>query len=294
MLRDLIAENNPQYVMDLTDQSQSGNWCWSNLVRYPDELGAASGVLLVMCDARSVGQLPRESKAMEALFRKVRGDFPNAAIVAAIYPEKENLSDTTVMALTSELQDDQTLAAAYGVHLVDYRQFVIDDVAGGEPLTTYIAADELVHPTTYGKETLVDMIYNAAIAGVWLTGESHGALPSAIYDTDGYYTNTTPQRILGNANDGTTGTWTTTDTRIESSEAGATVTFIVTCRSFGLYSAGTTNTYCDVKIDDGAWQENVYITQNGQYFDDLSDAEHTIVIRVRTGVAIRIDEFWAI
>lgn len=281
--------------MALTDQSVSGNWSWSNLVRYPDELGAAAGANLIMCDNRTPGQYPREQKSLEAMYRKIRADFPNAAIVAAIYPEKENLADTTVMALTAQQEADQVLAAAYGVHLVNYRQAVIDDVAGGEPLTTYLAGSELVHPTTYGKGVLVNMIYAAAFAGGWLASESHGALPTAIYDTDGYYTDATSQRIDGNTGTETGTGWADVGTAgRESSTAGDTIQFVVTRRSFGLYSAGTANTVCDVQIDGGDWQENVAVTHNGNYFDDLSDGEHTIVVRVRADAAIRIDEFWAI
>lgn len=295
MLQAVIAENKQQYIVDLTNQARDGNWSWSNLVRYPDEMGVMSGANLIMCDNRSAGYSPREQKSLEAMYRKVRTAFPNAAIVAAIYPEKTDLADTTVAALSSQQQDDQTLAAAYDVHLVDYRQAVIDAVAGGEPLTTFIAGSELVHPTTYGKGVLVDMIYAAANAGGWLAGESHGALPTAIYDTDGYYTDATPQRVNGNTGVETGTGWADVGTAgRESSTAGDTITFTKTCRSFGLYSAGTANTTCDVQIDGGTWQTDVAVTHNGQYFDDLSDAEHTIVIRVRTGVAIRIDEFWAI
>lgn len=229
------------------------------------------------------------------MYRKIRTDYPNAAIVAAIYPATLDPTTNVIEDLSQRELDDQVLAAAYDVHLVDYRQAVIDAVAGGEPLTTYIDIGETVHPSETGKNLLVQMVYDAANAGGWLAGESHGALPTAIYDTDGYYTDTAPQRANGNTGVETGTGWANVGTAgRESSTAGDMITFTATCRSFGLYSAGTANTTCDVQIDGGAWQTDVAVTHNGQYFDDLSDAEHTITIRVRTGVPVRIDEFWAI
>lgn len=278
-----------------TTQARDGNWPWSNLVRYSAGIGTAD-VDLVLCDIRPTN-IVREMKAAEALIRKIWTDRPTARILSVIFPGKNAPEDTTVADKTELNLAQEALAAHYGIPNIDYRAAVIAAVAGGAPLTDYIAADETIHPTLdVGHPLAASLVeaYLAANPSFTFGPANHSTLPEPLYDTDGYYTDTTRQRILGTANDGTTGTWTTTGTRIESSEAGATVTFVVTCRSFGLYSAGTANTVCDVQIDGGAWQENVAVTHNGQYFDDLSDAEHTIVIRVRTGVAIRIDEFWAI
>lgn len=262
-------------------------------MRLPDELLAGTAPDLVLCDYRSVaGANARNRKALEAITRKIYTANPAARIIAPIIPAPDGVDPTQIGDLTADDILDNALAAYYGVHLVDLRQAEIDLIALGNPITDYIGGG--THQTVAGH-AIASGLEVALLQSLGIyTAESHGTLPAPLYDTDGYYTDTTPQRILGNANDGTTGTWTTTGTRIESSEAGATATFVVTCRSFGLYSAGTANTVCDVQVDGGAWLENVTVNHNGQYFDDLSDAEHTIVVRVRTGVAIRIDEFWAI
>lgn len=248
---------------------------------------------MVLCDYRAVaGANARNRKALEAITRKIYTANPSARIIAPIFPTPDGEDPTQIADLTADEITDNALAEYYGVHLVDLRQTEIDLIALGNPITDYIS--DGVHQTTAGHAIASGLEQSLLTSLGRYTAENHASLPARLYDTDGYYEDTTPQRILGTANDGTTGTWSTTGTRIESNTAGSTATFIVTCRSFGLYSAGTANTVCDVQIDGGAWQENVTVTHNGQYFDDLSDAEHTIVVRVRAGAAIRIDEFWAI
>ena len=278
-----------------TTQAASGNWPWSNLVRYPANLKLAD-VDLVLCDIRPP-DVTRQVWAAEALIRRIWTDRPTARILSVTFPHKNDLSDTTVAALDDYETAGNAMADYYGIPRIDYRAAVIAAAAGGDPLTKYIAAGELIHPTLAdGHPLAASLVETYLLANPSFTfgPADHSTLP-AYYNAEAeYYATTEPQRINGTANDGTTGTWSTTGTRIESSEENATVTFIVTCKSFGLYSAGTANTVCDVQIDGGAWQENVAITQNGNYFDDLADGEHTIVIRVRSGVAIRIDEFWAI
>lgn len=276
-------------------QAVGGNWPWSNLVRYPANLQTAN-VDLVLCDIRPT-DTARQLYAAEAMIRRIWTDRPNARILSVIFPHKNELSDTTVAPQDATDIAGDALTAHYGIPNIDYRQAVIDAVAGGDPLTKYIAADQLIHPTMDEGHTLAASLveaYLAAHPSFTFGTADHSTLPALYNAAAGYYSTTEPQRILGTANDGTTGTWTTTGTRIESSEAGATATFIVTCHSFGLYSAGTANSVCDVQIDGGAWQENVAVTHNGNYTDDLADGEHTIIIRVRSGAAIRIDEFWAI
>lgn len=272
---------------DFTNQARSGNWPWSNLVRLDDELLSGNAPEIVLCDFRSVSP-GRQQASLEAIIRKIWTANPQARIISPIIP---SVSGGEIAALDQQALDDHAMAAVYGVHMVDLRQAEIDLVAQGHLLTEYVS--DGTHQTATGHALASSLEQSLITSSGLLSPENHSILPARIYD-DGYYETTEPQRILGNANAGTTGTWNTTGTRIESSEENATVTFVVTCHSFGLYSAGTENSVCDVQIDGGAWQTNVAVTHNGNYFDDLADGEHTIVIRVRSGVAIRIDEFWAI
>lgn len=260
-------------------------------MRYPAKLQTAD-VDVVLCDLRptNTGQ---ELKAAEALIRRIWTDRPGARIISPIFPARDT-GATTV----NELEDYEiaanTLCQHYGVIQIDYRQAVIDLVDDGADLNTYMA-DE-IHPTTAGQQLCFEMIRDYLIANpdIIHEAEDHNTLPARLYDDGGFERE--PARIVGTDNDSTTGTWSTTGTRIESSTAGSTVTFTATCQSFGIYrsDSGYVTATVDVQIDGGAWQLARAISHNGFYGTNPEYGEHTITIRVRTGSTVRIDEFWAI
>lgn len=293
LVKEWVMQTQPKYSVQWINQARSGTLPWNNLVRAPAEILSASKEIVV-CDFRMAtltDYAGRQPMALEALIRKMWVANPQARIVAPIFPGCADPSIDVVSDLSAEDLADIALAAHYGVHLVDYRQEVINRIALGEHLSVYMA--DAVHQTDVGYALAASM-EDAEIASHDLfSSEDHSVLPARVYDLDGYYENTVPQRKSGTDNDGTTGTWTTTGTRIESSEAGATVTFLTTCRSFGLYSAGVANTVGDVSMDGAPFVLNRTIGYNS-YQLAVSDGPHTITVRVRAGVPIRIDEFWAI
>lgn len=283
--RGLIASANSNLYTKYTSQAVGGNWPYSNLVRYPDELQKTQPIELFLTDYRIVTAL--DYKALEALTRRIFTDNPRAIIVSPIIPVDANLDGAVDDQIQSEL-DSATLATQYGVHLVDYRQAVIDLVAGGALLTDYI--QDTIHPTNAGCELCGQMVYDAIVANSWLTPENHSSLPARLYD-DGSYENE-PVRINGTENTSKTGTWTETGTRIESSEVNATITFTATCQSYGVYrSDNLDNNNVSVSVDSGAYSE-LLVNRNGVAIV-AGRAEHTITIKVLSGTVI-IDEFWAV
>lgn len=290
IVRDWIITHNPDKQVNWTQQAVSGNWPWANLVRYPAQLQSAMPVDIILCDYRAT-EAGREIASLEAMTRRIYTDNPQAVIIAPIIPVNEN-GDGLVDAIDALQTETNEMGIYYGIHLVDYRQEVIDRVASGDSLSLYMA--DAIHPTALGQQVCGDMIIDAIIANGWLSPENHNILPARLYD-DGSYEENEPSRQVGTA--GTrTGTWTVTGTRIESSTAGSTVEFTATCQSFGIYrsDSGYPIAVVDVQIDGGAWQEAQAISHNGFYGTNPAYGAHTIKIRIRAATSIRIDEFWAI
>lgn len=285
LVRDWLRETEFGRSTGLYNQARSGNWPWSNIIRYQAELHAnISDIYLT--DFRIV-EPGRDDRALEALCRRIYTDNPRAVIISPTFPVDETL-DGAVDALDQRATDSLALAAHYGVHIVDYRQAVIDLVAGGASLTTYLA--DTIHPTVVGQQLCATMI--EAMIVPLLDGEDHSSLPARLYDNGEY--EQPPTRKNGTAYDSVTGSWTATGTRIESSSAGATVTFSATCSQFGIYNAISVYGTLDVQIDGGAWLTARAITHNGYYGTALTYAAHTIAFRIPAAGSIRIDEFWAI
>lgn len=289
LVKNWIITTRPEKLVSWTPQAISGHWPWSNLIRYPAQLRASMPVNVVLCDYRLVND--RDYPALEALTRRIYTDNPQAVIISPIFPEDTG-ENGAVDALTQLNIDSAALGEHYGVHFVDYRQEIIDRVAGGDSLSLYMA--DAIHPTSLGQQICEAMIEAEILANNWLIPEDHSILPARLYD-DGSYEENEPSRQVGTA--GTrTGTWTVTGTRIESSTAGSTVEFTATCQSFGLYrsDSGYTIAIVDVQVDGGAWQEAQAISHNGFYGTNPAYGLHTIKIRIRAATSIRIDEFWAI
>jgi hypothetical protein len=290
LMKNWFIANYPQYQVTRMSQALGGNWPWSNLVRYPANLGSIN-CDLVLCDVRPTNT-GRELLAAEALIRRIYTDNPTARIISPIFPANQDGDPTTVDAKLANEIAGETLCTAYDIVMVDYRQAVIDAIAEGANISTYMA--DIIHPTTAGRYLCYEMVRDYLIAHPsWmLSPGNHSVLPPRVNAGSADYENE-PVRIVGTGRDAVTGTWTATGTRIESNETGATITFHATCQSFGLYTPGTYNTVADVQVDGGDWLTDCTIGYNG--FDgDLIRGPHTFVVRVRAGVPLRVDEFWAI
>lgn len=283
-----LDQNYPAYLQTWDNQAISGHWPWSNNIRANAEILSASKDL-ILCDFRPTNT-GREMEAAEAIIRRIWTANPTARIISPIFPSSSDMINVSALSAT-ELAAN-ALATYYDIPLIDYRQAVIDLVAGGALLTTYLA--DTIHPTAAGHALCASLVeaYLQANPGFTITSANHYTLPARQYDNGDY--EASPTRLYGTAYTSRTGAgWTDTGTRTENSTEGDTITFTATCKSFGLYSAGTANSVADVQIDGGEWQTNRTISHNG-YDQDISLAPHTITIRVRAGSAIRIDEFWAI
>lgn len=283
---------NEDYPWNYVNQARSGHWPFSNLMRLYDELLAGTAPEIVFCDFRIVNAW--DYYALEAIIRRIWELNYRTRIISPIFPGTSDPSTNIVLPQDQVELDNIRLANHYGVYLVDLRADIINRVASGDPLSDYMA--DQIHLTTLGYALGTELQDALIVDRDLLSPDDHRVLPAPLFDTDLYWTISTIQHVDGADNDGETGTgWADVGTNgRESSTAGDTITFIATFREFGLYSAGTPNTVCDVQIDGGAWEESRYITQNGYYGGVLPDGNHTIVIRVRSGVPIRIDQFWAI
>jgi len=277
----------PSKVVTFLNQAISGHWPWSNNIRYNAQLHTQISDIY-LTDFRIVNT-GRDDRALEALVRRIYTDNPRAVIVSPIIPEDAD-SNGVIDSLNALNTANATLAALYGVHLIDYRQYVLDRITAGDALSVWMA--DAIHPTVVGQAQIASMIESAILANGWLNGEDHSVLPARIYD-DGEYENT-PTRKLGTDYDSKTG-WTISGSQISSSTNGHIVTYSATCSQFGLYdsSSGYVNPNVDISIDGGAYTTNQTLTHNGWYNTALSYGAHTISIRNR-GSLVRIDEFWAI
>ena len=116
------------------------------------------------------------------------------------------------------------------------------------------------------------------------------SLPARLYD-NGDYENT-PVRITGDQFDSRSGTWTDTDTRIESTTEGSIVTYEATCQSYGAYREDGGVDVVEISIDGGAYASLVF--GHGGRTIPAGRGLHTISIRIPAGGNVRIDEFWAV
>jgi hypothetical protein len=287
--RKWISSQHPEYNVQWLNQAISGHWPWSNNIRYPTNLhGQVSNIYLP--DYRIVNA-GRDDRALEALTRRIYADNPRAVIISPIIPEDADTNGVIDNQTQSDI-DSIAMAQYYGVHLVDYRQAVIDLIAGGALLSDYL--QDSIHPTVAGHALAASMIETAIVTNGWLNGETHPTLPARLYD-DGEYEQA-PTIKLGTGYDSKTG-WTITGTRIASTTAGDLVTYSATCSQFGTLNtaSGYPSNIVDVQIDGGAWVLSQIVSHNGYYGGSFAYGPHTITLRVPAGGAsVRIDEFWAI
>lgn len=279
--------NYPRYAFTFSNQALDGHNSWSNLVR----LNTGADVFII--DHANDGETAFERAALEAIIRRLWVVNPNTRIILINAPTWITLdtSDNEVVNAPKNqvvIEEVEALAAHYGIPVVDYWGWCKQVVNGGTYDLVDLTADK-VHPTQLGHDNLALLLQTLLPSG---GARKPSALPVRLYADSELYENE-PTRKNGTANDGTTGSWTTTGTRIESNSEGATVTFSATCQSFGIYrSDGGTSSGVEVSIDGGAYA-NLVLYQNGTAIAGGRGA-HTITFRVKSGGSVRIDEFWAI
>ncbi|MBK7179770.1 MAG: hypothetical protein IPH82_21760 [Chloroflexi bacterium] len=279
--------NYPRYDFTFTNYALDGHNSWSNLVRL------TTGADLFVIDHANDGVTAWERASLEAIIRRLWTANADTRIIIINSPTwftQDTSNNAVVNTPTNQtiIEEIETLAAHYGIPIVDYWGWCQTNVPS--PYNLNQITTDTVHPST-----AVGYPAMAALLEVYLPtgGASKPAtLPARLYD-NGDYENT-PTRTLGNANAGTTGTWSTTGTRIESSTAGSTVTFAATCQSFGIYrSDGGSNANLEYSVNGGSTWSNMVLYQNGTVITG-GRAAYSIIIRVKTGGSARIEEFWAV
>ncbi len=183
----------------------------------------------------------------------------------------------------------ESLYNHYGIILLDYWGTIQELVNNqGHNLNEYM--DDTIHPNQTGHNKAYQILLPHLPFGLPATSLP---LPARLYD-DGTMENT-PTRVLGNANNGETGTWATVATTgRQSSTAGSTIAFNnVSCSTIGAYRADAgSNANLEISVDGGAFYAFTLYQNGGQLQESFG--VHNITIRLKTGGSCRIDEFWAI
>lgn len=269
------------------NQAQSGNWPWANLVRL------SAGVLstnakLFLTDYRVVG-LGMWARSLEALTRRILTTRPTAKIVNVRFFGVAN-KDIDVIDPPDEAElASVALANHYNIPTLDYRAVITALVASGHHLNEYFADN--IHPNALGHSIAFGMVRDFLRGNpAYFDNRDVVALPERMFD-NGEYENTPIRRAATDYNARTGVGWAQGVYLLEDSTAGDTITFTATCQSFGLQTDAF-NTTADISIDGGAYILNAQVNWNG--YDLGSRGLHTIVIRVRAGVPLKFNEFWAI
>jgi hypothetical protein len=284
-VRDWVREEYPQYDVSLLNNARSGNWPWSNVVRMSTLMAANPDI--ISFDGRPAGDWPGHlERAMEAFIRRAWTERPTARLrfVATVAQ-----ADLATYAANADYLQQMEIAAHYGIPVADgpaefYRRVYVL----GHDINLYYA--DVIHPTVLGQQVIAGLLETIYLGS---DGQKPAVMPAYLYADTPLY-EYTPSVINGTAYTGITGSWTTTGTRIESSDVGATVTYTLTCASFGAYRAdGGSNSGYEISIDGGAYNGSIVLDHNG-YPIAAGRASHTIAVRIKAGGSIRIDQFWTI
>lgn len=287
-LEDWLQTYRLDIIFSYANVAEGGHNTWSNLVRFPAELEPNAPDIAIF-DPANNSDRDMDRASIEAFIRRIWTEFPSAKIVLFNIPGIGDVNDNGTLDTDMHLtQTVLALAQHYGFLVADWSARLQELVGAGHDLTEYMG--DSVHPNAGGYAEMALLVQAVMPTLLSSAAQAPMPLPEPLYADASDYENA-PTVTLGNANDGTTGTWTTTGTRIESSEAGATVTYTATCQSIGIYRADTmTYPAVEVSVDGGAFA-SVTLNQNGLALSEGRGA-HTIAIKVVT--TARIDEFWAI
>lgn len=282
----------PTYDGSYTTLARNGNNTWSNLVRLDGALTA--DVQTVIIDTANDDNNTMDKAALEAFIRRTWTYNPNIKIVGVSAPSW-NAQDTSNNAIVSTptnltaVNNAKAIFDYYSTSYAAYLDAVIALVNAGTRDLDEMTTDT-VHPSSaYGYPLMAELVEAFLPNG---GAQLSGSLPDYLLADAADFVHT-PQIINGTDYDSRTGTWADNGTSTSSSEVDATITFNVTCRSFGLYRSDNeagNNGNIEVDIDGGGYNA---ITADRNGYDIGARAAYTITIKV-TGGTVRIDEFWAI
>ena len=267
--------------------SQSGMTTWNNLYRMQAAVLDRAPDLVLLDNANDdVGNIGQ--KAVEAFARRIWGSYPECKIVFAKVFNVSSPYDNSAVdtPLNSGQQAEFTaIAEHYGIPIVPFYDRIKALVNGSNELCWYLT--DIVHPTAMGHGELSGLLEDTLCAQFLANQQSPATLPARLYDNGDY--EQAAQGINGTGYSAITGTWSTNGTTISSSEAGATVTYTVTCRTFGrAESDGTVQASVN-----GSAYGNVTFTAQGSSYAIYTRAAHAVTIKVISGT-VTISKFWSI
>jgi hypothetical protein len=289
LIQNWIRDNTPQYLGSYYTLARNGNNSWSSLVRLSGALTADTQTLII--DSANDDNSTIDKAALEAIIRRVWTYNPNIRIIGVSAPSW-NAQDTGNDALVStptnltEVNNAKAIFDHYSTSYAAYLDACIAYVAGGGHLNELTT--DTVHPSSAVGHPLMASLVEAFLpfSGAQLSG----SLPAwLLADAEDFEND--PIVRLGTDNDGTTGTWTTTGSRVESTETNATIVFSGTFRSFGGYRVDGGTNVVEADIDGGGYNT---ISFGHMGYDIGTRGAHTVTLRVPAGGNCEIDEFWAI
>lgn len=270
-----LMDDLPEYDFLFYNTAANGWATFPNLVNLAD-LASADVILF---DQSNDGT--DDIADVEALLRNTYGS--GQRLIGIINPVFSPTTDDQLMTPGNKdaMIAHAALLNAYHVPYVDGWQVMIDYVNHGGHIIDLMP--DGIHWGTAGTEKIRSLLMHQLPDG-------GSFILAARQYADSADLQNAPVIKNGTGYDSKTGTWTTTGTRIDSSDVGATVTYSGTFRKFGIWRADTANyPSATVEIDGGA-PFTLTVYPNG--YDIGARAAHTIVITVTS--ALRIDEFWAI
>jgi lysophospholipase L1-like esterase len=281
-----IRTNPPYYsISTVTNTAVGGSTSWWGLAVNLATVVAADPDVVVIEHMVNDQYTDFYAKVEEALIRKVRTALPSARLIYIAFTRIGNpaVDDAT------NLDDNKkqrliTLANHYGQTVADYDLALQAAVAGGGHCATYMS--DTVHPTAAGHALAATVLEPVLLAA--LGGSTPGALPARVYNCAEFEVD--PVIRNGVANDGETGTWSTSGTSKVSSAAGSTISFTGSMVSCGIETADGA---IEWNIDGGSWTAlNLASYGSGVTLttSELARASHTVIIKVVSGT-VQIDKF---
>lgn len=272
-----MSANWQNYDFTFETNAVSGHGTFSTLVQLSD-LSTDELIIADVVGANNVAQVEAFVRrcwgASQRLILVITPTWTGALDDSEIdHPQNETLI-TNIMALLD----------TYGVDYVNLWGLLQAHVTGGGHIADWYA--DYIHMSGDGYTAIA----NDALDNHLPTGGEVGELP-ARQETDTEDYENTPTRVNGTAYDSKTGTWAEDGTQVSSSTEGSTVVYSGTFRFIGCWRIdGGTNTV-EIDIDGGGFSSHSF---NQYPYDLVTQAAHTVTIRIPAGGSCTIDKFWAI
>lgn len=269
------------------NQALSGRHAFDNLVRLSAEI-LARNPDVVFSNVFQIMDADVDLKSSEAIVRRIWTARPTARQLVVLMPECD-AGLTEVLALSAVKANAKAMYEAYSIPVIDFDNYCRNHVGD-----LAILMSDPLHPSAAGQTQIATMVegYLTANPTFLTVAPNHTTLPARVIAGSDVYENT-PQRISGRLGTETGTGWADAGTTArQSSTAGDTTSFTVTCSNFGILTNVIAGVTVEVSIDGGAYAD--YSGGPNGYAPTLARAEHTITIRVKAGTTFRIDEFWAV